>query len=345
MVRRISPRHLFFVVLLLITGLLVPLPFVLVEPGTPDDTFGKIKGKQVLEVVGRKSFPTTGKLNLTSIWVTNPDSRLHSFELIRAWADGERSVQPREVFYPKGIDPNDVKKENVADMKNSQLSSTLAAATYLNIPYSERLVVKGATDNSPNKEAVKKEDEIISFNGKRITSSNQLRELIRTTTEKNVELQVIRDGKELTIPVQIRTVQSNGVKKNVIGILISEDYELPFNVKIRLKNIGGPSAGLILTLAIIDKLTPGALTQGKVIAGTGTIDPDGNVGDIGGIQQKLIGARDAGAVLFLAPQGNCDEVIGHIPDGLTVAAVRTLDQAMAAIETFNSGGQVNSCLK
>jgi len=330
MVRRISPRHLFFVVLLLITGLLVPLPFVLVEPGTPDDTFGKIKGKQVLEVVGRKSFPTTGKLNLTSIWVTNPDSRLHSFELIRAWADGERSVQPREVFYPKGIDPNDVKKENVADMKNSQLSSTLAAATYLNIPYSERLVVKGATDNSPNKEAVKKEDEIISFNGKRITSSNQLRELIRTTTEKNVELQVIRDGKELTIPVQIRSVQSNGVKKNVIGILISEDYELPFNVKIRLKNIGGPSAGLIFTLAIIDKLTKEDLVKGRNIAGTGTITPSGKVGPIGGIEEKLIGASREGATIFLAPSLNCPD-IRHTPKGLRVVPVDNLSEALAAL--------------
>lgn len=330
MVRRISPRHLFFVVLLLIAGLLVPLPFVLVEPGTPDDTFGKIKGKQVLEVVGRESFPTTGKLNLTSIWVTNPDSRLHSFELIRAWADGERSVQPREVFYPKGIDPNDVKKENVADMKNSQLSSALAAATYLNIPYSERLVVKGATDNSPNKEAVKKEDEIISFNGKRITSSNQLRELIRTTTEKNVELQVIREGKELTIPVQIRTVQSNGVKKNVIGILISEDYELPFNVKIRLKNIGGPSAGLIFTLAIIDKLTKEDLVKGRNIAGTGTITPSGKVGPIGGIEEKLIGASREGATIFLAPSLNCPD-IRHTPKGLRVVPVDNLSEALAAL--------------
>jgi PDZ domain-containing protein len=99
----------------------------------------------------------------------------------------------------------------------------------------------------------------------------------------------------------------------------------------------------MFAIGIIDKLTPGALTQGKIIAGTGTIDPDGNVGEIGGIQQKLIGARDAGAVLFLAPQGNCDEVKGHIPEGLTVAAITTLEDAMAAIESFNNGDQVTAC--
>ena len=101
----------------------------------------------------------------------------------------------------------------------------------------------------------------------------------------------------------------------------------------------------MFAIGIIDKLTPGALTQGKIIAGTGTIDPDGNVGEIGGIQQKLIGARDAGAVLFLAPAGNCDEVIGHIPDGLTVAAIETLEDAMDEIEAFNAGATVTPCVK
>jgi PDZ domain-containing protein len=99
----------------------------------------------------------------------------------------------------------------------------------------------------------------------------------------------------------------------------------------------------MFAIGIIDKLTPGALTNGKIIAGTGTITPDGTVGDIGGIQQKLIGARDAGAVLFLAPQGNCQDVIGHIPEGLTVAAIETLEDAMEAIEAFNSGAEVTAC--
>jgi PDZ domain-containing protein len=101
----------------------------------------------------------------------------------------------------------------------------------------------------------------------------------------------------------------------------------------------------LFAIGIIDKLTPGALTQGKIIAGTGTIDPDGNVGEIGGIRQKLIGARDAGAVLFLAPEGNCDEVIGHIPDGLTVVAIETLKDAMDEIEAFNAGKTVTPCVK
>ena len=330
MVRRVPSRYYFLVALLLTVGLLAPLPFVLVEPGTPDNIFGKVKGKQVVEIVGRDSFATTGKLNLTSIWVTNPESRLHSFELIRAWADGERSVQPREVFYPKGTDPKEVKRENVADMKNSQISSTLAALTYLNIPYSPRWVIKGLTKNSPNKGVVQTEDEIVSFDGQAITSGNQLRTLIRNAKDKNVELGVIRDGKKLSIPVEVRTVESNGSKQNFIGVLVSENYELPFEVKIRLKNVGGPSAGLIFTLAIIDKLTKEDLVKGRNIAGTGTITPSGTVGPIGGIEEKLIGASRAGATMFLAPALNCPD-IRHSPKGLRVVPVDTLAEALAAL--------------
>ena len=111
-----------------------------------------------------------------------------------------------------------------------------------------------------------------------------------------------------------------------------------------MTGVGGPSAGTMFAIGIIDKLTPGALTEGKVIAGTGTISPDGKVGEIGGIQQKLIGARNAGAVLFLAPQSNCQDVIDHIPDGLTVASIATLSEAMTAINAFNTGAKVNPCL-
>jgi PDZ domain-containing protein len=128
-----------------------------------------------------------------------------------------------------------------------------------------------------------------------------------------------------------------------IGIGIDINYAATFPIDFGVSGVGGPSAGSMFAVGIIDKLTPGSLTDGKIIAGTGTIDPTGNVGEIGGIQQKLIGAKKAGAVLFLAPQSNCIDVIGHIPDGLTVASVATLEDAIKAIEAFNAGAQVKVC--
>ena len=330
MLRRVSRLHIFFVALLILVGLIAPLPFVVVEPGTPNNTFGKKNSKQVIEIVGRKSYPTSGKLNLTSIWVTNPESHIQSFELVRAWADGERSVQPREVFYPKGEDPKRVTAESIADMKNSQLSSKIAALNYLKIPYSERLIVKGYTDKSPNRRIIKLEDAVTSFNGVPVTSGLQLRKLIHNAKIGRAEIGVTRNGIELTLPITLTTIKSNGSKQNVIGIQISEDYQFPFTVKIRLKDVGGPSAGLIFTLAIIDKLTEEDLVRGRNIAGTGTISPSGKVGPIGGIEEKLIGAKRDGVTLFLAPSLNCPD-IKHVPKGLQVVPVDNLTEAIAAL--------------
>jgi PDZ domain-containing protein len=93
---------------------------------------------------------------------------------------------------------------------------------------------------------------------------------------------------------------------------------------------------MMFALGIVDKLTPGEMTGGERIAGTGTVDSDGTVGPIGGIQQKLVGAEGAGADWFLAPAGNCDEVVGHVPDGLRVVRVETLAQARDAVEAIGS---------
>ena len=345
MIRRTARRYILWVLALVVVGALAPLPYVLVEPGIPNDTFATVKSKPLLEIIGKQTYPTTGKLNLTSIWVTNPDSHLHSVELLRAWIDGERSVQPREVFYPAGTDIKKVNAQNVAEMKNSQINAKLAALNHLEIGYSTKFLIKGFTADSQNKGKLAIDDQVISFDGQKISSLLQLKKLITNSNKSEVALAVIRNGKNLSIPIRIRSEAAlpdspannsadrsavSSAKKNSIGIFLVEDYTLPFDVKIHLKNIGGPSAGLIFTLAIVDKLTSEDLVKKRNVAGTGTITPAGKVGPIGGIEEKLIGAAREGATLFLAPALNCPD-IKHIPKGLTVVPVDTLDEAIAAL--------------
>ena len=322
MIRRTSRWQLSALFFLLLLGLVAPLPYVLVEPGTPTNLFATVKKKEVLEIVGKQSYPTSGALNLTSIWVTSPESRLQSFELIQAWIDGERAVQPREVFYPRGIDPKKVNQENVAEMKVSQQSAQLAALNYLDIKYSTVLLVKGFSEGSPNSQIVRIGDQIMTFQNQEVKSSADLRKRVQESTSDQLKLGVLRDGKRLSLPIT-----KNG---NILGLLIADEYRLPFSVKIRLKDIGGPSAGLIFALAIIDKLSKEDLVQERNIAGTGTITPSGEVGPIGGIEEKLIGAAREGATLFLAPSLNCPE-IRHIPRGLRVVPVDTLAEAVSAL--------------
>jgi PDZ domain-containing protein len=109
-----------------------------------------------------------------------------------------------------------------------------------------------------------------------------------------------------------------------------------------LNNVGGPSAGMMFALGIIDTLTPGELNGGQDVAGTGTITADGTVGPIGGIRQKMWGALDAGADWFLAPESNCDEVVGHIPGRLKVFAVKTLDDSLDVLEAIRDDGDLSA---
>ena len=152
-------------------------------------------------------------------------------------------------------------------------------------------------------------------------------------------LMVLRAGKTLTIPVA--TKASGGTP--VIGVEVQEQYKFPFTVSITVGNIGGPSAGMMFALGIIDKLTPLNLTGGKFIAGTGEITASGQVEPIGGIQQKMVGARSAGATIFLTPAGNCSDTAGAVPAGLRLVKVSTLSQAMSDLEAIKAGKPVPSC--
>jgi PDZ domain-containing protein len=138
------------------------------------------------------------------------------------------------------------------------------------------------------------------------------------------------------VPATIRTKAAEDGRA-IVGITTRDDADYPFTVEISLQDVGGPSAGLMFALGIVEKLTPGSLTDGAHVAGTGTIDDAGHVGAIGGITQKLIGARRAGATVFLVPPGNCAEALRNRPDGLRLVKARTLSSTVAALDRLREG--------
>jgi Lon-like protease len=145
---------------------------------------------------------------------------------------------------------------------------------------------------------------------------------------------VERGGQPVTATI---TPKDNGQGRFILGVMLKYLFTFPFTVDISLEKVGGPSAGLMFSLGIIDTVTPGDLTGGKHVAGTGTISPDGLVGPIGGIEQKMQGARAGGATMFLAPAANCQEVAGQVPEGLQVVRVENLAEARDAVERAGSG--------
>ena len=336
MVRSLPRVPILLVLILLITAFVIPLPYVIIEPGDPQNTLGKVEkgsSKRLIEITGVKTFPTTGKLNLTSIYVSSPEAKILGFDVLTAWIDGEKSVQPREVFFPKGISNKEVNQQNALDMRQSQEHAKVSALHYLGYKIPEKIIISTITKASPNKKILQNGDEIIKLNGVEVASAADFRKQLAAisvakTPSDKMQLTILRKSEEKVFTVSTYKLPA---KQKVLGLMVESKYHYPFTIKIGLKDVGGPSAGLMFSLGIIEKLRSENLTRGRNISGTGTIDAFGKIGPIGGIEEKLIGAARAGSKLFLAPALNCDD-IHHIPKGLQVVAVETLAEAVTALK-------------
>jgi PDZ domain-containing protein len=269
-----------------------------------------------------------------------PDTHVNIFQALRAWLDPSEAVVPASEIFPPGQSAQQTHQQDTAQMAGSQEQATAAALTALHIPYATTVSVLSADKGTPAYGALKPGDVLESVNGTRVTGASQLTSLITAhPAGTTLRLVVTRGGN--AVPVSVATKKLNG--RPVIGIQVQEGYKFPFTVRISVGDIGGPSAGMMFALGIIDKLTPLNLTAGKFIAGTGEITASGQVQPIGGIQQKMIGARNAGATVFLTPAGNCPDTAGAVPAGLRVVKVRTLGQAMSELEALKAGKPVPSC--
>jgi PDZ domain-containing protein len=319
------------------------VPYVALEPGPTFNTLGADdKGHPVISVSGHKVYDDNGHLNMTTISVVTP---LTMAQALRGWFRHDEAVVPRDVIYPPNESPDDVRKQDAADFKESQSSATNAALRYLGVNGTVHVVVTKVTKGSPAEGIVRTDDEIVKVDGAPVADAKQLRQRIGTRQPgRPVALTVRRAGKDVDVSVgTAKVTDKDGTVRPVIGVELSERTDYPIKVTISLADIGGPSAGLMFALGIIDKLEPGSLTQGRFIAGTGTIDNDGVVGPIGGIQQKLIGARRRGATVFLVPAANCAEALSSPPDGLRLVKVSSLRGALEELTKLQTGAPTTPC--
>ncbi|WP_223695202.1 YlbL family protein [Leifsonia poae] len=335
-----------FVVVLVLA--LVPAPFVIEQPGPVFNTLGndqpvgsKSSGdaKPLITIPGKTTYPTAGSLDLLTVSVVgDPDQRPNWLEIALAWFQPSKAVLPVDVVFPPGTTTEQSNAENAALMVDSQQDAVAAALNKLGYEFPEAVAVKQIVKGTGAAAVLKVGDEITSVNGMPVPGISTLRSLVeKNGTDKAAEIGIVRGGAAST--VSLTPVKAAG--QTVLGIGAGMDYTFPFDVKIQLDNVGGPSAGQMFALGIMDKLTPGELNGGKRVAGTGTIDNEGNVGAIGGIRQKMFGAQAAGAKYFLAPASNCNEVTGHIPGGLKVFAVKTLDDSLKVLQAVSSGSSTS----
>ncbi len=323
----------------------LPAPYVVESPGPTYDVLGDttVDGQQVplISIPSEQTYATSGSLRMLTVYVSGPDQLPTWLQVVQALLDHKDAVVPEADVYPPGITEQENDQDSSIEMQDSQNQAVAAALTALGHPLTPRVSVADFEDGSPADGILAKGDVLVSFDGTAVTDSDQLRDLVQTNgTTKPASIVIERDAKQRSVEVT-PALDSDG-KTAVLGIYIEDAYDFPFDVKIQLENVGGPSAGMMMALGIYDKLTDGSLTGGEDVAGTGTIDAAGDVGAIGGIRQKMWGAKEAGAAYFLAPKADCDEVVGHIPAGLRVTPVSTLQDAIKALAAISSGDGVDA---
>ncbi|GAA1713404.1 PDZ domain-containing protein [Isoptericola hypogeus] len=334
--------------------LVLPTPYAIRAPGPTEDTLG-VEGQSgtqadgaagaeagqsatalpLVEVEGASTFDVSGELRLTTVSVYGgPGSDVLPGDVLWGWASDERSVQPVESIFPEQTSQEEQQQVSEAQMASSEESATVAALTELGYEVPATLTIVGAAEGSGAEGVVEAGDVVVSLDGEPVTTHQDLLAgLDAVTPGDDVELGVERDGERVDLTV----TTGEGDGRAALGVFLDPSYEFPVDVTIRPGDIGGPSAGTMFALAIITKMTEEDELDGAVVAGTGTMSVDGKVGAIGGIEQKLFGATRDGADWFLAPESNCDQVVGHVPEGLRVVKVATLADARSAIEAIGAG--------
>ena len=314
----------------------LPVPLVALGPGPTYDTLGDVNGASVVTVDGLPTFPTSGHLNMTTVAVTD---RMTLVDVLRAWAAGERQVVPRSVIFPPGKSDDQVREENTQQFASSETNAEVAAMTQLGLP--TRVVVGGLVPDSAAAGSLRVGDELVAVSGRPVGTPGAVADALAATTPgQNVTVTYRRDGQEHSASLALGA--SGDRAQGVLGVRPTVE-PLGGDITISLGDIGGPSAGLMFALALVDKLSPGALTGGRFVAGTGAIDARGDVSPIGGIPFKMEAARDAGATVFLVPDENCAEAVTRAPAGLQLVRVTGLGDAVHQLEALDAGTPTAAC--
>lgn len=321
-----------------LTSLTLPSPYLLEAPGPIFNTTGEAEDEPVITVDGADSYDTEGTLSLTTVYVNGePTSTVRVPDMVAGWLSPTTDIMPHELVYPSGTTADEVQQMNTQAMASSQDVALAAALEELGMEYRQQLDVLGfapEAEEAGAAEILQAEDQVVAAGGEEITGLEGMRAAVNDAAGQPVELTVIRDGEE--IDVEVPTYQeADG--EYYVGIMLQGDFDFPVDVDIQLENVGGPSAGLMFSLGIVDAMTEESLTGGEQWSGTGTVDPDGTVGPIGGIAQKAVGSAEQGAEHFLVPRDNCAELEGRVPDGLQTYGVDDVAEARQIVEAVRDG--------
>lgn len=347
---------------LLAGAFVLPSSYVKEGPGPLFDVLGTYQEKDVIEVSGAPSYKTFGKMNMTTVSVSGgPYTELSGAEAFYGWLafDGNRSlVVPTDALYPH-VSHEQATAATGAQMADSQTQAKVAAMRQLKMAVTEKVQVLSTVEGSPAASALKADDRIVKAGEKQIETLTDVPKAVNASNGSPIDVTVERDGTQQTF--KLTPVRASDDSRWILGAGLKQSYDLPAHVQYNLDGVGGPSAGLMLALGTVDKLSEGTLLADEdaggdpyrsYISGTGTIDANGKVGAIGGIKYKILATGRYGARYFLAPKENCDSIVkmqaqdpdlfnyyhaGQVRGTMVVVPVSTLDEAVKTVEAIKSG--------
>jgi len=313
------------VLVLLVLGAVVRLPLFVLAPGSAISVAERVE-------FGRAPDPLSGELLLTTVRVYEPTT----FGVVRAWLSDTSEIFKREELVPTGVDDTEFEE---AQRELFRESAVVAAAVGLRAAgedveiSGQGALVAGLLPGGPAEGVLDQGDVITAVDGMPVAVASDLISALGTRSAGDeVALAVRRDGTDQEVRLRLGTVE--GVDQPAIGVGVTTldlDVELPFPVDVDQGGIGGPSAGLLIALTVYDLADPGDLTAGRSIAGTGTIDLDGDVGPVGGVDSKVVAAREAGASVFLVPAGEVALAQSAAGDDIEIIPVATVEEAITAL--------------
>jgi PDZ domain-containing protein len=317
----------FLLVAFVLGASLVPLPYYLFRPGSVRDT------EPLIAVEGTTVYPSDGSIGYTTVSLRQATL----FGLMQGWMDDDIDIFGRErVLQGRNVSEN--RAVNLQMMDDSKQVATQVALERLGyqVDVTVGQTVADVLPDMPADGVFRVGDTITAIDGETFDDAGDLRRLLADDPPGDtVSATVIPrgGGGEKTVELAL-AADADDPTRGVMGVEVVPQvltYDFPVDVQIDTGDVGGPSAGLAFTLAIIDDLTPGDLTGGEDVAVTGTISGDGTVGPVGGTGQKAAAVRDAGMSLFLVPSGDYQDAVARAGDDLEVVAVDTLDEALAAL--------------
>jgi Lon-like protease len=310
------------VLALIVAAGTVPLPYYAVGPG-PAREVGPL-----IQLGGHTRYPSSGKLIMTTV----TETQVTAMGALKAWLDPHVQLVSKDLIIPPGSDAQTEQERAISDMDQSKIDAAYVALSAVDgypKDHGSGALISATGSGCPADGKLFAGDTIVAIDGTPVRSAKDASKLISAAAPGDpLDFKIRAAGQ--THDIDVAKGRCPGATDPLVGISIVDAF--PFPVKISSGDIGGPSAGLMFALGLYDALTPGDLTQGRTIAGTGTIELDGTVGPIGGITDKVVAAQRVGASVFLVPEGNWDELEGVDVGDMQLIEVSSFSDAVAKLK-------------